>query len=375
MTINFERRIKIMKKILLIFAIFAVFLFGISYLMGEQTDQPTAQKTLKIGIVSDFTGKLAKTSEDHRNGALLAVQNSSNTVELFFEDAQADPAKSVSAARKLIDQEKVDFLIVDYSGPATAVAPVANQSQTILIYLSTVDKPAVDFEYVFKNHLNTFNECQALAEKLGSSRGAFLGSNIESNINCLNGFKTKDANLSEYFFQKDQRDFRTELLKIKAEKPSFLLTRSQNEIGLVLKQMKEIGLNDVIVVCPTISGVGCDNPTVMEEYSDLLMQAIGTDQVLDQNNSITLKFMSAYLARFGKEPTSESSFAYESVLAMDSVFSTCKNEPVFSECAKTELLNGTFSGVDGPIEFNQHGIIERRASLFQFTGEKWELLK
>ncbi|MGI6586331.1 MAG: ABC transporter substrate-binding protein [Lutisporaceae bacterium] len=85
----------------------------------EQTMQTDKKEPLKIGLVTPVTGSAAAYGETIVNSAKLAVEeinaaggvDGKYTLELIIEDDEGTPAKSVNAAQKLINQDKIKVLI------------------------------------------------------------------------------------------------------------------------------------------------------------------------------------------------------------------------------------------------------------------------
>jgi branched-chain amino acid transport system substrate-binding protein len=92
-----------------------------------------AQETIKIGVIQPLTGSVAYNGTSDVNGSKLAVEQRNakggvlgKKVELIIEDGTCNPAKSVNAAEKLVQRDKVPVLSGAFCSSATAaVMPVA----------------------------------------------------------------------------------------------------------------------------------------------------------------------------------------------------------------------------------------------------------
>ena len=74
------------------------------------------QKTIKIGFVSTFSGPVAAIGNDMRNSFELALDHHGRKlgglpVEVIYEDDQIKPEVGVQKTQKLIESDKVDFLV------------------------------------------------------------------------------------------------------------------------------------------------------------------------------------------------------------------------------------------------------------------------
>ena len=74
------------------------------------------QKTIKIGFISTFSGPPAAIGNDMRNSFELGLDHVGRKlggipVEVIYEDDQTKPDVGVQKTQKLIDSDKVDFLV------------------------------------------------------------------------------------------------------------------------------------------------------------------------------------------------------------------------------------------------------------------------
>ena len=74
------------------------------------------QKTVKIGFISTFSGPTAAIGNDMRNSFELALDHLGRKlgglpVEVIYEDDQLKPEVGVQKTQKLIESDKVDFIV------------------------------------------------------------------------------------------------------------------------------------------------------------------------------------------------------------------------------------------------------------------------
>src|SRR5713226_5875844 len=74
------------------------------------------QKTIKIGFVSTFSGPVAAIGNDMRNSFELGLDHlgrklGGRPVEVIYEDDQLKPEVGVQKTQKLIESDKVDFVV------------------------------------------------------------------------------------------------------------------------------------------------------------------------------------------------------------------------------------------------------------------------
>lgn len=86
---------------------------------------------IKIGVVAPLQGGATVYGENLVKGMELAIKDLDKNIELIVEDDSGNPAKSASAAQKLINIDKVDAIVTITSGTGNAVAPVAEQAGVV----------------------------------------------------------------------------------------------------------------------------------------------------------------------------------------------------------------------------------------------------
>src|ERR1700733_4140752 len=82
----------------------------------DATPAAAQQKTIKIGFISTFSGPTAAIGNDMRNAFELGLDHVGRKlggipVEVIYEDDQIKPDVGVQKTQKLIESDKVDFLV------------------------------------------------------------------------------------------------------------------------------------------------------------------------------------------------------------------------------------------------------------------------
>jgi branched-chain amino acid transport system substrate-binding protein len=97
----------------------------------------SAQDTIKLGLVAAMSGQSAKSGEAIVRGLSLAIDEINGKggvlgkkLELIVRDDESNPAKGATAARELVQREKVVALFGGLDTPVSlAIVPFANQSK------------------------------------------------------------------------------------------------------------------------------------------------------------------------------------------------------------------------------------------------------
>jgi len=115
---------------------------GAVQLAGPFIARARADETVKIGLDDPFTGTYAELGKNEQIGCELAVEQINakggilgRQVELLSEDStSADTGTAVQKARKLIERDKVHFLLGNVnSAMALAIGDVSNELKTLHI--------------------------------------------------------------------------------------------------------------------------------------------------------------------------------------------------------------------------------------------------
>ncbi len=100
-----------------------------------------AEEPIKVGVVYAFTGLGKQWSDYGRMGLELARDEinaaggvAGRKIELIFEDSQTEPAKAVSAYRKLVSVDRVKYVLGNvWSFITNPLIPLAGRDKVILI--------------------------------------------------------------------------------------------------------------------------------------------------------------------------------------------------------------------------------------------------
>ncbi|HEY4370416.1 MAG TPA: ABC transporter substrate-binding protein [Burkholderiales bacterium] len=223
-----------------------------------------AADTVKIGLDDPLTGTYAAVGKNEMIGCQLAVEQMNakggilgRKVELLVEDSTSgDAGTAVQKARKLIDRDKVDFLIGNVNSALTlAMAGVAYEKQKLMI----VSGGHTDAVTGSSCHWNVFRICNttqmeanavtpALIKNAGKkwyyitpdyAFGHTLQAGLEKACAIAGGSKL-GADLTPL----GTTDFSSYLIKAQAAKPDVIVFLTQGDDMInALKQAVQFGLD------------------------------------------------------------------------------------------------------------------------------------
>ncbi|CAK7257444.1 ABC transporter substrate-binding protein [Shinella yambaruensis] len=221
---------------------------------------------IKLGIVAPMSGPNARYGAFSMHGAELAVKEindaggvNGHKIELYNADSQGTPVEGVSATRRLIDQDEVDFVIGDVSSSVTlAMQPVAEDAGVLLLNAAS-SNPKITygagvggFKWTYRNYPTDENRAYVVAKYAAEERGftkfAVLSvdsdygrSAIEFTKKYLPEFKGEI--LSEDYYKEGEVDFRSVLAKIRdGGAQAIIMYGLADTTPIIARQMVELGL-------------------------------------------------------------------------------------------------------------------------------------
>ena len=326
------------------------------------------EKVIKIGVITPLTGGAAKYGEDLKRGYDLAVEEingkggvNGSKIKLIYEDSEAQPPKAVSAARKLIDRDKVVTILGCFGSSATlAVAPIAENKKVVLLSSASSSPKVTDAgDYIFRNEISDrygAKETARLFFDLGFRKIGVLFINndfgidfcdvVQKTYNELDGTVTAAET-----FEQDAKDFRTQLVKIKESNPEAILIVSYKEAILILKQMRELGIKKQI-----LSTALFEDPEILEKVGDIAEGTIytyyGTFDPQSQDVRIR-EFIKNFRERYGVDPEYYAPIGYDAVkiLALAIEKGGFKSEQIKNALYQIK----DFPGLSGTTSFDENG--------------------
>ena len=246
----------------------AAVLFAFAMTAGAQA----AGKTIKIGVIYDYTGPLAGGGSDLQAlGAKIMIDhiNSQGGVEGYmiepiYADAQSKPEVAINEAVRLIEQEKVDMLLGFYS--SAQCVPVAAKVDSLkkFMWITTCISPAVlkgrNLKYVFRPQVHGAMFGELSVDFLNANAQSKMGIDPKklrvaiihedgpygSGVAGGNEAAAKKFGMNLVLkegYSATAPDLSSLVTKLKRKRPDVILHTGYNpDISLFLRQSKEQGL-------------------------------------------------------------------------------------------------------------------------------------
>ena len=327
------------------------------------------EDSVVIGAIVSATGANSSLGEPERNVLeMMEMQiNAAGGVlgkplQLVIEDDKSDAKEAVTAANRLIDQEKVVAIIAaSGSSPTLAVKDITAKKglpQLAMVAGNNVtDDPPM--EWIWRTAQKS---AQAAARAMAYVSKTLKLTKIavlhDENAFGTDGKVTIEKLAPDYgleivateSYKSDDTDFTAQLTKIKGAGPEVLIVWGTTQgSALVAKNAKQLGLD-----IPYVGSHGIASAKFIELAGDaaegvvfpagsLLMPSSITDAA---RKAVTDKFISDYQAAYGKAPDPYAGYAFQAItMLVDAIERAGSTEPKAIQSA----LNATkdFAAPDG----------------------------
>jgi branched-chain amino acid transport system substrate-binding protein len=297
-----------------------------------------AQETYKIGAVLSVTGPASYLGEDERN-TLQLLQDQVNAkggingkkVDVVIYDDASDPTKSVTALRRLHEEDKVLAVIGgSISGNSLAMIPFSEKAgvpQLVPAASGKISNPVKKWVFQF---------CNTDVQSIGLILGFLKGKGI-SNIAMLadssgygvsgkeelerqapgQGFKV----VAWETFAPSDTDMTAQLTRIKAAgAKAVLVWNATPASAIVAKNFKQLGL-DALQIQST-AYVSARQLQLAGDAAEGIFLSGFKIPVVDQlpasdpQKALLTEFRDAYVKRFGREPNAYGTLAYDAFTAL-----------------------------------------------------------
>ena len=327
-------------------------------------------KTVKIGFISTFSGPPAAIGNDMKNSFELALDHHGRKlgglpVEVIYEDDQTKPEVGVQKTQKLLESDKVDF-VVGYIWSNVLLAslkPLVDSKTMTVVTNAGASQLSGELcsPYVFSTSWNNDQTPAAVGQYMNQKgvKSAFLiGPNYAAGKDMLAGvqstFKGKIVG-QELTRWPDQLDFSAELSKAKAANPEAIFVFYPGKAGVqFLAQYAQAGLKGKI---PLYTAFTIDELSLPLQ-KDLALGVPGAQEwVNDLPNETNKKFVADYIAKYqGHRPSFYGAQSYDAANLIASAVATVKGDFSDKAALQKALEKADFKSVRGNFKFGNNHI-------------------
>jgi branched-chain amino acid transport system substrate-binding protein len=335
----------------------------------DATPAAAQQKTIKIGFISTFSGPTAAIGNDMRNSFELGLDHVGRKlggipVEVIYEDDQIKPDVGVQKTQKLIESDKVDFL-VGYIWSNVLVAslkPIVDSKTFTIVTNAGASQLAGELcsPYVFSTSWQNDQTPQAIGTYMNQKgvKTAFLiGPNYIAGKDMLAGvaatFKGKIVG-QELTRWPDQLDFSAELSKARAAQPDAIFAFYPGGAGVqFITQYVQSGLKGQI---PLYTAFTIDDLS-LPRLKDMAVGIPGAQQwVNDLANDANKKFVADYKAKYKSSPSFYGAQTYDAVALLDDAVKAVKGDLSKKDDMRKQVEKAAFKSVRGNFKYGNNHI-------------------
>jgi branched-chain amino acid transport system substrate-binding protein len=326
-------------------------------------------KTIKIGLISTFTGPPAAIGNDMKNSFELGLDHHGRKlgglpVEVIYADDQTKPEVGVQKTQELIESHHVDFVVgYIWSNVLLASLKPLKDSQTMTVVTNAGPSQFAGelcSPYAFSTSWQNDQTPAAVGMYMNQKgvKSAFLiGPNYAAGKDMLAGvqqtFKGQIVG-QELTRWPDQLDFSAELSKARAAKPDAIFAFYPGGAGVqFVTQYVQAGMRGQI---PLYTAFTVDDLS-LPRLKDLAVGIPGAQQwVNDLPNPINQKYVADYKAKYNAFPSFYGAQTYDAVGLIDSAVTAVKGDLSNKEGMRKEMEKANFKSVRGNFKFGNNHI-------------------
>ncbi len=331
-----------------------------------------AQDTLRVGFLTILTGALAAPGKDMENGMELFVKEHNGTlagrrVDLTVLDSGGQPAGTLTKAREMVEQRKVNVIIGPLAAfEAYAIAPYVNQQKVPTISPSAAADDLTQrkaSQYFVRATSTSSQPTQPFgtyaAKTLKYKKIATIADDFAFGHEVVAGFQKAFEDAGGQVVQKlwpplgtaDQGPYITQLKK---DVDAVFIGFAGVAALRFLKQFEEAGLKGKIAVLANQTAV---DESLLKNMGD---EAIGVVSTMHYSAALDTpqnkKFVAAYRQAYGADPGYYAVGAYTAGLflkqALDKVRGKVEDTDAFLKALRTVSIA---DAPGGPIRLDKYG--------------------
>jgi urea transport system substrate-binding protein len=363
---------------------------GSSETSGSKVDGSSSADTLKVGLLTQFSGAGAIYGPPTKNVAEMAVKEINESggllgrqLELVVADTATDPKTATDRAKYLIDKEKVDVIFSELtSADREAALPVINKTDLLFFYNDIYEGGAFA-ENMFINgevpQQQVYPSIKWMTEELGGKNWYVVGNDyIWPWTTTEHVEKAVEENggqvLGVDYVPFGTADFSSILTKIEQAKPDFIVLEMIGDAVAFMKQFHQRGLDQSIKVL----ALAVDENMVDAMGESAVGMIETTAYFLDHDTPHNKVFLEKYYKMFGQDAVKQNFISIPTYDAIHLWALAVKEANSFETGAvKEKLVQVSFEGPRGKIQYDAES---QHATLPMYLGEvqpdgKFEVIK
>lgn len=322
----------------------------------------TDSDKIGVGVILPLTGNRASFGQSSKSGIDLAFKELDINNDIYstqFEDSKGESKTSVSAANKLIATGSKIIIGPISSSEVLSITPITEKNEVIL-FTPGASSPKISSSgpFTFRNVPSDIFEGSLMAnfafDSLGFNNIAILYNNSEYGNGVKTAFKDafqkKGGQITLESFSDGANDFRTQLTKIKMLNPDAIYFVGYLELGNMVKQASELGID-----CQYLTTAIFEDESILNSAANSAEGIIFTSITFDLQNQSprAIRFIENYRKTYNKQPDGYAAVAYDAVYLIDEAIKITATKNIPMNEAFHEIKD--FNGLLGILNFDKNG--------------------
>ena len=350
---------------------------------------PVLAQEIKIGANLPMSGPNAEYGELFSSAAAIAVEHAnadkmlSKKLVMVVEDSQATPQQGVVAMNKLVNVEKVPYVLSAFTGVSKAIAPVGDKAKVVSVNGGGIGPDLAELGDYFWNVIPLVNlEVQAFVPYLVKERGwkkiALIyvddpaGEAIKKELEA-HVPKNGGSMVSVQQVPRASQQFSGVAAKVREAQPDAVFIASFGaQQAQIVKQLRDNGVKQQLVSYSAFSA-----PTAMQlpEAKGALYPA---QSVNWDGDPISQRLARDWKAKKGKDPTAYVANYYNAVMVFVKLAQALEKagQPITGEnLLKQRKAMSSFDVAGGKMQFLPNGTVSMPLSFYEIDGASGKLIK
>lgn len=349
-----SRKRTLLFLVLLLIAVLGTVL-AVRYYRREQV------QAFRIGAILPMSGDAKSYGPWMKNGMTIAQQHVNSggelpqPLEVIFADSESTAEGGERAFKRLVDVDHVDAVVTTTTPVTKALIPLADQRGIVLFTSATAPGLVDGSPWAFRNASNIKDEVERVMDVAQSDLGVkkialvylnnAVGQWLNGNFRQITGARGMTV-VESVSFEKGDTDFHAQIQKVKAASPDAVYLYGYNELGLLAKQMRELGLNSRL-----LGGLDMELPEFVQTGKNAVEGAIYTKSEYNPSNPdpVSQRFVTDYKAAYGTDPDVYAAVHYDAVMLLARAFKEAGHDR--DKMRQAILSTKGFNGASGVTSF------------------------
>jgi len=319
-------------------------------------EESVGRESIKIGVTLSISGSGSDVGELMRDGMQMAADEINSRggidgrpIEIIIEDNQSSPDKAKKYFLEIEETHAPLMHITSLSSMATAVAPLAEENEVVLIALGATAPGVTKLkEWTYRYFPAADDEVIPIIrilKDLNVNNLGILYQNDEFGRSVLvaveREFENDEGTISKEPFAPDAIDYKEQITKLQ-NKDAIVIVAWPEHVGLILPQIRDIDYQGHIIGSSDAATPFIFN---MPEANGMYL---ATPAIYDSKFLFAIKVSENFEARYNKQFDHWAANGYDFIRILDGLL---ENEELTRENVKNILDQGfSYSGVFGSVD-------------------------